>query len=112
MRARIWAPFALLLAVLLVPAALTVAQERPTLQLSLDEAVKRALENNVDIAVDRYNPDLSAQSVRSAEGYYDPFLFSTLTHSSADTKGTTAISGGTVVNSKSRCRSRLERVSR
>jgi outer membrane protein len=100
MRARIWAPFALLLAVLLVPAALTVAQERPTLQLSLDEAVKRALENNVDIAVDRYNPDLSAQSVRSAEGYYDPFLFSTLTHSSADTKGTTAISGGTVVNSK------------
>ncbi len=100
MRARIRAPFALLLTLLLVPAALTIAQERPTLQLSLDEAVQRALENNVDIAVDRYNPELSVQNVRSAEGYYDPFLFSTLTHSSADTKGTSSISGGTAVNSK------------
>jgi outer membrane protein len=100
MRARIRAPFALLLAVLLVPAALATGQERPTLQLSLDEAVQRALENNVDIAVDRYNPELSVQNVRSAEGYYDPFLFSTLTHSSADTKGTSSISGGTAVNSK------------
>jgi len=100
MRARIRAPFALLLAVLLVPAALATGQERPTLQLSLDEAVQRALENNVDIAVDRYNPELSVQNVRSAEGYYDPFLFSTLTHTSADTKGTSSISGGTAVNSK------------
>jgi outer membrane protein len=71
-----------------------------TLQLSLDEAVQRALENNVDIAVERYNPELGAQNVRSAEGYYDPFLFSTLTHTSSDTKGTSSISGGTVVNSK------------
>jgi outer membrane protein TolC len=92
--------FALLVALLLVPGAAATAQERPTLQLSLDEAVQRALENNVDIAVERYNPELSAQSVRSAEGYYDPFLFSTLTHTSSDTKGTTAISGGTAVNSK------------
>jgi outer membrane protein TolC len=100
MRSRIRAPFAPLLAVLLLPGAAATGQERPTLQLSLDEAVKRALENNVDIAVERYNPELSAQNVRSAEGYYDPFLFSTLTHASADTKGTTAISGGAVVNSK------------
>jgi outer membrane protein len=74
--------------------------DRPALQLSLEEAVKRALDNNVDIAVERYNPELSAQSVRGAEGYYDPFLFSTLNHLSSDTPGTSAISGGTVVNSK------------
>jgi outer membrane protein TolC len=71
-----------------------------TLQLSLDEAVARALENNIDIAVERYNPELSAQDVRAAQGYYDPFLFSTLTKSSTDTKGTNAFSGGETVNTK------------
>ena len=71
-----------------------------TLQLSLDEAVKRALENNADIAVERYNPELSAQTVFSAEGYYDPYLFANLSKTSTDTKGTSAFSGGTAVNTK------------
>jgi outer membrane protein TolC len=70
------------------------------LPLSLDEAVARALENNVDIAVERYNPDLSAQDVISAEGYYDPFLFTNLSKTSTDTKGTNFFSGGDVVNTK------------
>jgi outer membrane protein TolC len=71
-----------------------------TLSLSLDEAVARALENNADIAVERFNPELSAQDVRGAEGYYDPFLFATLTKSSTDTKGTNLFSGGATVNTK------------
>ncbi len=71
-----------------------------TLPLSLDEAVARALENNIDIAVERYNPELSAEDVRAAKGYYDPFLFSTLSKSSTDTKGTNAFSGGETVNTK------------
>ena len=83
-----------------MPAAPSTGDERPTLELSLDEAVKRALENNVDIAVERYNPELSAQSVRSAEGYYDPYLFATLSRTSSDNPGTTAISGGDIVTTK------------
>jgi outer membrane protein TolC len=71
-----------------------------TLSLSLDEAVARALENNADIAVERFNPELSAQDVRGAEGYYDPFLFATLSKSSTDTKGTNLFSGGAAVNTK------------
>ena len=71
-----------------------------SLSLSLDEAVARALENNADIAVERYNPELSIQDVRGAEGYYDPFLFATLTKSSTDTKGTNLFSGGATVNTK------------
>jgi outer membrane protein len=62
--------------------------------------VARALENNNDIAVERFNPELSAENVRAAEGYYDPFLFSTLTKSSTDTKGTNLFSGGATVNTK------------
>ncbi len=76
------------------------APQGGTLPLSLDEAVARALENNVDIQVERYNPELAAENVRGAEGYYDPFLFSTLTKSSTDTKGTNAFSGGETVNTK------------
>ena len=70
------------------------------LRLSLDEAVQRALENNADIQVARFDPSLSEQDVFSAKGYYDPQLYSTLYHQSTDTKGTNAFSGGTAVNTK------------
>lgn len=102
MRARIRAVFALLLALGLVSGAGALAQDQDvqTLPLSLDEAVKRALENNADIAVERYNPELSAESVRSAAGYYDPFLFANLSKNSTDTKGTSSLSGGDIVNTK------------
>jgi outer membrane protein len=101
MRARIPAPCALLLALGLVPGAWAQNQdESTTLELSLDEAVERALDNNVDIAVERFNPEIAAQSVLSAEGYYDPFVFSNLEHSSTDTKGTSSLSGGEVINTK------------
>jgi len=71
-----------------------------TLSLSLDEAVARSLENNADLAVERYNPELSIESVRNAEGYYDPFLFGTLSKSSTDTKGTNLFAGGATVTTK------------
>jgi outer membrane protein len=119
MRARIRALSAVLAIIGLVTPVPTSAQDPPaatgstvqaqaqtavppgsTLQLSLDEAVKRALENNADIAVERYNPELSAQTVFSAEGYYDPFLYGSLSKTSTDTKGTNAFSGGTAVNTK------------
>ncbi len=109
MRARIRAPFALLTALLLVSGATTplaLAQqtgapaEQQTLQLSLDEAVKRALDNNVDIVVERYNPQLSEQSVRGALGYYDPHLTGAYSRTSSDAKGTSAFSGGDLVNTK------------
>jgi outer membrane protein TolC len=80
--------------------ARTAVPEGGTLNLSLDEAVRRALENNAEIAVERYNPELSAQTVFSAEGYYDPYLYANLSKTSTDTKGTNAFSGGTAVNTK------------
>jgi len=116
MRARIRALSAVL-AILGLVAPLPAAAQQPaggvtvnqslatlppggTLQLSLDEAVARALENNADIAVERYNPELSAQSLLSAQGYYDPYLYGNLSKTSTDTKGTSALSGGVAVNRK------------
>jgi len=117
MRARIRALSAVLAVIGLVAPGPTFAQDPPTatvstpqartavppggtLNLSLDEAVQRALENNATIAVERYNPELSAQTVLSSEGYYDPYLFGNLSKTSTDTKGTNAFSGGAAVNTK------------
>jgi outer membrane protein len=55
-----------------------VAQDRPTLELSLDEVVQRALENNANLAVLRFDPVLSRQDVERLEGYYEPLLSATL----------------------------------
>src|SRR5437867_308038 len=85
---------ALLLCSSLAPGTPVLAQERPTLELTLDDAVKRALENNADIAVERYNPDSSKESVRQSQGYYDPFLSANLNKNRADIQGTSFFSGG------------------
>jgi outer membrane protein len=71
---------------------------RPTLELSLDQAVERALKNNADLAVEKYRPESSAEDVRSALGAYDPFLTAQVSKNSADTPATNAFSGGAVVN--------------
>jgi outer membrane protein TolC len=122
MRARIRATFALLLAVAVcakaapvlaqdaaaasrpqatpVPVPTSATANGPELKLSLDEVVQRALENNADIAVARFDPQLSEQSVLGAAGSYDPQVYSTLSHQSSDRKATNAFAGGEVVNTK------------
>lgn len=85
----------LALAVALNLPAAALAQERPTLQLSLEEAVRRALENNLDIAVERFNPEASALRIKEVEGgAFDTSLTATLRTSSATTGQTSAFSGG------------------
>jgi outer membrane protein TolC len=76
------------------------ADDRPTLELSLDEAVKRALESNADIAVAKYNPEFSAEAVRGAQGIYDPFLSGTLKDGKQTSPASNAFSGGAKVETK------------
>jgi outer membrane protein len=56
---------------------------RPVLELTLDEAVRRTLENNVDIAVERFNPESSVLNVDELRGFYEPVLTSLVTQNSA-----------------------------
>ena len=72
-------------------------EERPVLELSLDEAVKRAMDNNLDIKVESFNPLSSEQDVRSAKGYYDPFVFASLNTNSQTQPQSNFFTGGTVV---------------
>lgn len=79
---------------LALPGALLAQQpERPTLELSLEAAVKRAMENNLDIAVARFDPLATAETVRQAHGAYDPQLTSALTTRGQTTRATNIFAG-------------------
>lgn len=73
---------------------------RPRLELSLEEAVKRALENNADIAVERLEPEASAQFVREAEGAYDPFVTSNVSLTSRTSPATNVFAGAQKVETE------------
>ncbi|HEX9641930.1 MAG TPA: TolC family protein, partial [Candidatus Krumholzibacteria bacterium] len=72
--------------------------DRPVLNLSIDEAVARALENNVDIAVERYSPEIQDAALISAKGPYDPYLQALVDHNTRTVPGQSAFSGGDEVS--------------
>ena len=55
-------------------------------QLSLDESIRLALENNLKIQVERYTPIVAGYDARALYGHYDPVLNSTIstTHSTRE----------------------------
>jgi outer membrane protein TolC len=54
----------------------------PTIPITIEEAVKFALERNLDIAVQRMNPEIRDIAVASAEAIYHPTLASTISRAS------------------------------
>jgi outer membrane protein len=62
--------------------------ERPALELSLDDAVERALKNNAGLTVERFNPLSSAEDVRSAAGAFDPNVTAQVRRNSSDSPAT------------------------
>jgi len=83
------------------PVPVPTPDPRPVLELSLQDAVARALEGNADIAVEKLNPEIDAQTVRQLQGFYDPLLFSTITKNSRTTAATDVFAGGETVDTDS-----------
>ena len=71
---------------------------RPELQLSLQDVVTRALENNVDISVERFNPQASEQNLRELRGFYEPLLYSNLLTNSRTDPARNVFAGAAAVN--------------
>jgi outer membrane protein TolC len=67
----------------------------PVQALTLDEAVARALENNLDLKVQRLNPQLSDISITSARTVYIPTLTGNLAQSSQQSAATSQLQVGT-----------------
>lgn len=69
---------------------------RTTVALTLDEAVKLALDRNLDIAVQRLNPEINDIGIASAYSVYRPIASSTINTQSTVTPANSAIQGSSV----------------
>jgi outer membrane protein len=67
--------------------------ERPATSLTLDDAIRLALDRNLDIAVQRLNPQTFDYSVANLQAFYKPALISTVGLNSATSPSTQTLSG-------------------
>ncbi|MCX6544550.1 MAG: TolC family protein [Acidobacteria bacterium] len=77
------------------------AQARPVIKLTQDEAVKRALDNNIDLTVARMNPQLQDMSLSSFYAAYLPTVTSLVNSTSSNPLPTSLLNGGTNVTNQS-----------
>ena len=73
---------------------------RPVVRITLDEAVKFALERNLDISVQRLNPEINDIALASLQSVYNPALTSVVGNQSLVQLPTTQLVGGTNVLQK------------
>jgi outer membrane protein len=77
------------------PAAAAPGANRPVVRLTLDDAVKLALDRNLDIAVQRLNPEISDLTIANVRAVYNPTLTSTFGPNSATQLPTSQLQLGT-----------------
>src|SRR5439155_17700180 len=79
-RARAFQPTVLLvvLAMLLSASGVSAQTAMAPLRLTVDEAVTMALENNVDLAADRLDPQIGDTRVAAASGVFRPAVTSSV----------------------------------
>jgi outer membrane protein len=70
--------------------------DRPTVSLTLYDAIRLALDRNLDISVQRLNPQTFDFSLANLRAVYKPTLTSTISQQSQSTPSTQTTSGGTV----------------
>jgi outer membrane protein TolC len=70
------------------------ADNRPVVALTLDDAVKFALDRNLDIAVQRLNPEINDIAYASIKSVYHPSLTSLISTASTTNPSTSTTSGG------------------
>ena len=69
----------------------------PQIDLSLDEAVERALRRNLDIAVERLNPQLMDLQIARVNAFYRPMLTTSFSNSSRTNPSSSQLDGGLAV---------------
>lgn len=74
------------------PAAQTRAG--PVRQLSVDDAVRLALEQNLNIQVERLNPQIQDLSIAQARSFWSPSINSSIATASQDSPANSFLSGG------------------
>ena len=70
------------------------AEARPVIQLTVEQAVRMALENNIELSIERLNPQLQDLTLAQTRGAYRPTLNSQLNANSAMPLPTSLLNGG------------------
>jgi outer membrane protein TolC len=78
--------------------AAIAAEERPVLRLSLDAAVKLALERNLDIAVQRLSPGTYDYQIAGLRSVYEPAISGTFGSAKTDNPPISVATGNTTTN--------------
>lgn len=71
-----------------------VSQPRAVRRISLDEAVKLSLEQNLGLQIERLNPQIQDTTIAQVRGAWVPTLTSGFSNGSTDSPSTTALAGG------------------
>ena len=79
------------------PAQAVQQPSAPTVDLRLEEAVGRAMEQNIDLAVQRLNPQLQDLSLAGVRAAYRPTVTATLRDRNSTNTPNNTLGGGTVV---------------
>ncbi|MFZ0428158.1 MAG: TolC family protein, partial [Acidobacteriota bacterium] len=74
-----------------------VKKEGAVLELTMKDAIRLALTNNLDLEIQNYNEDLSRMRVFGTKGYYDPVLQFTFGWNSSTRPNTSILQAGTGV---------------
>lgn len=74
-----------------------ITQQGPKVELTLDDAVARAMDKNLDIAVQRLNPEAQDLSIARLHDVYKPTFSSTLFQRSQVQPPTSLLNGGALV---------------
>lgn len=77
----------------------TTTDDRQVVGITLEDAVKFALERNLDIAVQRLNPEINDIAYASLKSIYHPSLTSVVSTQSTTTPSTSTLSGSDQVGS-------------
>ena len=78
---------------LLVVCVTARAQTNEVRQVSLQDCIELALKHNLDLQIERYNPDISLYNLKANYGAYDPTLSLSGQHSHSES-GSQLIAGG------------------
>jgi len=69
-------------------------EEGPVLEVTLTEAIRLALVNNLEIAIENYNEDLNQEQIIRTRGFYDPTYSLSLGWSSSESPTTSSLQAG------------------
>jgi outer membrane protein TolC len=76
-----------------------------TVELTLRDAIERALKDNLEIGIERYGLDLGALRISEARGAYDPLAGFSIDNAAASSPATSLLQGENLASEKSSSRS-------